>query len=160
MEKAMSITNSMNEAFKMSFTRNYLDMKFIGKHMSLLANNEINQSSKYYENIVKNEDKKIIYGTIEELKKNFSEYYDINKNKFLFLDNYNKKYTNDKNDNFSILNELTNNSLHQELNCISFYKVKGNISYIESNLKKKIAAKYLISILKTNFLNRYLSRGE
>ena len=159
-EKAISITNSINEAYKMTFIRNYLDMKFIGKHMSLLANNEINPSSKYYENIVKNEDKKIIYGTIEELKKNFSEYYDINTNKFLFLDNYNKKYTNDKNDNFSILNELTNNSLHQELNCISFYKVKGNISYIESNLKKKIAAKYLISILKTNFLNRYLSRGE
>ena len=121
-EKAISITNSINEPFKMSFTRNYLDMKFIGKHMSLLANNEINPSSKYYENIVKNEDKKIIYGTIEELIKNFSEYYDYTTNKFLFLENYVKKFTEKGNNHLDISNDLMNNSLHPELNSIAYLK--------------------------------------
>ena len=129
-EKAINITNNINEIFKMSLIRYYLDMKLIGKHMSFLANNEINPSSKYYENIIKNEDKKIIYGTIEELKKYFNEYYDNATNKFLFLENYTKNYLEKETNKINILNDLMNNSLHPELNSISFYKINGNINDI------------------------------
>ena len=100
--KAINITNNINEIFKMSFIRYYLDMKCIGKHMSFLANNKINQNSKYYKNLIQDEDKHIIYGTIEELIKNFSEYYDYTTNKFLFLENYVKKFTEKGNNHFDI----------------------------------------------------------
>ena len=135
-------------------------MKCIGKHMSFFANNEINQNSKYYKNLIQDEDKHIIYGTIEELIKNFSEYYNYTTNKFLFLENYVKKFTEKGNNHFDISNDLMNNSLHPELNSIAFYKNNGNINDIEYNLRKKTAAKYLISILKTIFLNRFLVKGE
>ena len=158
--KAINITNNINEIFKMSFIRYYLDMKCIGKHMSFFANNEINQNSKYYKNLIQDEDKHIIYGTIEELIKNFSEYYDYTTNKFLFLENYVKKFTEKGNNHLDISNDLMNNSLHPELNSIAYYKHNGNIYDIEYNLRKKTAAKYLISILKTNFLNRFLAKGE
>ena len=158
--QTIKIADNINEIFRITFNRYYLDLKIIGKHMSLLANDEINQNSKYYKNIVKNEDKQIIYGTIEELKKNFSEYYDNYTQKFLFLENYIKKYIKNETNYFDIINNLMNNSLHPEFNSISYYKNRGNINDIETNLKKKTAAKYLISILKTNFINRFLAKKE
>ena len=143
-EKAINITNNINEIFKMSFIRNYLDMKVIGRHMSFFANNEINQNSKYYKNLVQNENKYIIYGTMEELIINFSEYYDYNTNQFLFLENYVKKYLEKGNNHLDMSNDLMNNSLHPDLNSIAYYKKNGNIYDIEYNLRKKTAAKYII----------------
>ena len=161
-KQTVKIANNINEVFRITFTRYFLDLKIVGRHMLFLANDEINPNSKYYKNIVQNEEKQIIYGTIEDIKKNFSEYYDNNTKKFLFFENYIKKYIENKKEaNYiDILNNLMNNSLHPELNFISYYKDNGNISDIESNLKKKTTAKYLISILKTNFLNRFLMKRE
>ena len=56
--------------------------------------------------------------------------------------------------------DLMNGTKHPELNSISYYKLNGSISDINSNQKKKISAKYLISILKTNILNRLSIQGE
>ena len=53
-----------------------------------------------------------------------------------------------------------NNTKHPELNSISYYKLNGSINDIETNLKKKTSTKYLISILKANFLNRLLTQGN
>ena len=159
-EQTINIANNINEFFRITFIRYYLDLKIIGKHMSLLANNEINNNSKYYKNLVQDENKHIIYGTTEDLIKNFSEYYDDYTEKFLFLENYVKKYFENDTNQFDKLNYLMNNTLHPELNCIAYYKVNGSINDIENNLKRKTAVKYLLSILKTNFLNRFIVKGE
>ena len=161
--KAINITNSINEVFGLSFFRVFLDMKSMGKHMNFLVNEEINPNSKYYDKIYNNDNKHIVYGTIEDLQKDFSEYYDYTTNKFLFLENYYKMYIENNNNNenqMDILNNLMNNSLHPELNCIAYYRPDGNIDEIETNLNKKAAVKYLTSILKTNFINRFLIKRD
>ena len=65
----MNITDSINEILEISFTRYYLDLCLVGKHMSFFANNNINQNSKYYKNLIKDENKYIIYGELEALRK-------------------------------------------------------------------------------------------
>ena len=161
-EKAINITNSINEVFGLAFFRAFLDMKTMGKHQNFFVKEEINPNSKYYDKIFNNDDKHIVYGTIEDLQENFNEYYDYNTKKFLFLENYYKMYIENNNNvnQMDILNNLMNNSLHPELNCIAYYRPDGNIDEIETNLQKKAAVKYLTSILKTNFINRFLIKRE
>ena len=161
-EKAINITNSINEVFGLAFFRAFLDMKTMGKHQNFFVKEEINPNSKYYDKIFNNDDKHIVYGTIEDLQENFNEYYDYNTKKFLFLENYYKIYIENNNNvnQMDILNNLMNNSLHPELNCIAYYRPDGNIDEIETNLQKKAAVKYLTSILKTNFINRFLIKRE
>ena len=83
-EKAINITNSINEVFGLAFFRAFLDMKTMGKHQNFFVKEEINPNSKYYEKIYNNDDKHIVYGTIEDLQENFNEYYDYNTKKLNF----------------------------------------------------------------------------
>ena len=53
-----------------------------------------------------------------------------------------------------------NKTKHPELNSISYYKEGGSISDIEENQTKKLFSKYLISILKTNYIKRFVVRGS
>ena len=159
-EKVMNITDSINELFEITFSRHYLDLRFVGKHMSFFANSDINNNSKFYQKLKKDEDKHIIFGKLEDLKKNLSKYYDDSTEKFCYLEKYINNYMIKTKDNVNILVDLMNNSLHPELNYISFYKPYNSINYIENNQIKKTAAKYLISILKTNFLNRLVTKDK
>ena len=114
-------------------------------------------------NLIKDENKYIIYGELEALKKNLSEFYDEEQERFCYIEKYIKDYIDNNTNGVNILNDLMNNSLHPKLNYISYYKGYGNIYdiyEIENDLKKKTAAKYLISILKTNFINRLITKGK
>ena len=48
---------------------------------------------------------------------------------------------------------------HLETNSISYYKLNGNINDLNNNQKKKLTAKYIISILKTNYIKRLMVKG-
>ena len=158
--KTNSIIDTLKELMRVSFIRYILDLKLIGKHMSLLANDEININSNYYKNLNNDKSKNIYYGTLEELKQTFNEYYDDKQKKFFYFENYIENYIKNTTNMKNILNDLMNGTKHPELNSISYYKLNGSISDINSNQKKKISAKYLISILKTNILNRLSIQGE
>lgn len=143
-QKTANITHTLTEIFEFSFVRYVQDLKLIGKHMSLLSNNEINKNSQFYKNLMNNEDKHIYLGTVEELKRNFSKYYDDNQKKFLFLESYINDYVINKTNQINILTDLMNKKKHPELNSISYYNLKGTIDAIESNLDKKILKEVIL----------------
>ena len=155
-EKTRAITHTLSQIFELSFHRYVQDLKLIGKHMSFFSNNQINAESQYYKNIINNKDKHIYFATIENLKNDFEKYYDDKQKKFLYMENYIKEYIENTTNSINIVNDLMNKEKHPELNAISYYKLNGDINDIENNLQKKAAAKYLISILKTNYINRLL----
>ena len=158
-EKAKSINLSLNQLYKLTLYKDIQDLKFIGKHMSFLANNEINNKSKYYQNIINNNNSHIYYATVGELTY-FNEYYNDEIKQFLYYDNYVKNYIDNITNRKNILSDMANKDKHPELNSISYYKYNGSINDIENNQIKKAAAKYLISILKTNYLTRFLVKGK
>ena len=158
--KTISISENFNEVLKLIFIKYTQDLKFIAKHMSLLVNGEINTQSEYYHNLINNEEKNIYNANLEELKEYFPEYYDNSQKKFLYLENYINNYIDNKTNQINILNELMNNTKHPELNSISFYKLEGNVSEIEKGSKKEIYIKYLISILKTVYINKLITKGR
>ena len=164
--KTISATKTLNEIIKITLYRYLCDLKLIGKHMSFLGNEEndskyIKRSSNYYKNILINEDKKIVYGSMEELKKikELEKFYNEEKEKYDYISIYNKEYI-DTGKQSKIINYLVNKSMHPELNMIAYYKSNNshyNISLLNEN--KIRAAKYIISILKTNFIRRFITRG-
>ena len=137
-KKTKNITQTLSQIFELSFQRYFQDLKLIGKHMSFLANNQINNKSQYYQNIINDENKHIYSATLENLRKDFNKYYDETQNKFLFFENYIKDYIENTTNQINILNDLMDKNKHSELNSISYYKYNGNI---ENNIQKKIAEK-------------------
>ena len=160
LEKTKLIAKSIDDIIELIFLKYTQDLKFIAKHMSFLVNDTINIESEYYQNIINNEDKHIYDANSEELKKYFPKYYNDSQEKFLFLENYFSNYIDNKANRINILNYLMNNTKHPELNSISFYKLEGNVSDIEKGSIKEISAKYLISILKTVFINKLITKGR
>ena len=158
--KTETIAKSLHEITKLIFIRYTHDLKFIAKHMSLLANGEINMESEFFYNLINNEDKHIYDANLEELKNHFPEYYDNSQQKFLYLENYIKNYIENKTNQINILNDLMNSTKHPELNSISFCYSEGNASNIEKGSTKEIAAKYFISILKTVFIKKLITKGR
>ena len=122
--------------------------------MSFLANDEINNKSQFYQNIINNEDKHIYFATTENLKIYFNKYYDDTQKKFLFFETYINDIIHNNTNQEDIINDLMSKEKHPELNSISYYKFDGNINEIENDIQKITAIKYLISVLKTIFINR------
>ena len=166
--KTLSAAKTLRELSRMTFYKQLCDLKLIGKHMSFLGNetNEkkhIKRTSQFFNNILYNENKQIVYGTMEELKKIktpnlYENFYDEEINKFYYFSKYNRDYIEGGKQS-QIINYLKSHSLHPELDMIAYYKLNGstNINLIDDN--KKRAAKYLISILKTNVIKRFITKG-
>ena len=73
--KTIAITHTLNEIIKLSLHRYSQDLKLAGKHMLFLLNDGINNKSQYYQNMISDNDKKIYYATLEELKDKFPYYF-------------------------------------------------------------------------------------
>ena len=162
-EKTITITHTINELIKLSLFRYIQDLKLIGRHMFFLANNGINKNSKYYKNIKNDSNKQIFYATVDKLKSNFSYYYNEENGKFEYLERYTKDYLDNADKRSSLLNEFMNSSIHPELNSISYYKYGYNVinfNALDEEPDKKTAVKYLISILKTNYIKRLEIKGS
>ena len=158
--KTKTITHTLSGNLELLFQRYIQDLKLIGKHMSFLANNEINNKSQFYQNIINNEDKHIYFATTENLKIYFNKYYDDTQKKFLFFETYINDIIHNNTNQEDIINDLMSKEKHPELNSISYYKFDGNINEIENDIQKITAIKYLISVLKTIFINRLLVKGN
>ena len=163
--KTISTAKILRDTSLLNFNRQLLDLKLTGKHMAFLGKEEdesmyIKRSSNYFKNILSDENKKkIIYGTMEELKKEINDkYYDKEEERYDYFSNYYKKYA--LGDKSRIMYYLQNHDLHSELDMIAYYKLKGENTEIELEEDKRRAAIYLISILKSIIINRFITKGK
>ena len=163
--KTISTAKTLNDLLKINLYRYLCDLKLIGKHMSFLGNTKndskyIRKPSNYYKNILLDEDKQIVYGTMEELKKikSLSKFYNSELKKFDYISYYSKEYI-DNGKQSQIIKYLKNKDIHPELNMIAYYKLNGNTNINLLNENKRRAAKYIISIFKTNIIKRFITRG-
>ena len=162
-QKANVTTYKFNEIISNGIYRYYSDLKVIGRHMStfILEGNfsedeVINQSSKFFQNYKNSINKAVFYSDFSILSQNFPNNSDKNK-KFNYLEKYEEEFNDTTHPNI-IIESLLNNEKHKELNAISYYKSGGNIN--DLSLNKRISANYLISILKTIYVKRYLTKRE
>ena len=155
LNKTLEIAYSFYNVFSIYINRYIQDVKLIGRHMSFLSNEEININSHYYQKIKNNSDKNFIKGTLENLESNDIIEQIYIDNNFSYFNVYAEKYINNADIKVNILNELMNKTKHPELNSIAFINQNGKIEG-----ESEMIAKYLISILKTNILKRFIVEGE
>ena len=155
LNKTLEIAYSFYNVFSIYINRYIQDVKLIGRHMSFLSNKEININSHYYQKIKNNSDKNFIKGTLENLESNDIIEQIYIDNNFSYFNVYAEKYINNADIKVNILNELMNKTKHPELNSIAFINQNGKIEG-----ESEMIAKYLISILKTNILKRFIVEGE
>ena len=152
-----------NEILSDGIYRYLADLKTIGKHMSTFVlegesnDKSINKNSKFYKNYENSTNKNIFYSDFETLSsvdflKNFTNDYHFN-----YINKYNEEFSDLNNPN-NIIHNLLNNEMHPELNTISYYKFNGNINSLSS--LSRTSANYLISILKTIYIKRFLTKRE
>ena len=152
-----------NEIISNGLYRYYGDLKLIGRHMSTFilegdynSNEIINKNSNFFQNYNNSLNKNIIFSDIKSLSEEecLKEFVI---NKYNYIEKYEKEFdlTTDPN---IIIESLLNNTKHPELNYISYYKYSGTIQSLTE--ESRISANYLISILKTIFVKRYLTKRE
>ena len=161
--KKVNITTiKFNEILSNGIYRYYADLKLIGKHMSSFIldgdnyNEEdtINKNSKFYQKYANSINKNVFYSDFSELTEHFGDYLDKD-NKFNYLEKYEKEFEKSAHPN-TIIATLIDNKKHKELNSISYYKYNGDMNSL--NKLSRISSNYLISILKTIFIKRYLTK--
>ena len=160
----MIITEKIQNYTSHLFMKYTTDLKLICKHALLLfGKNEdnpsgvINRNSSIFNNI--DEERDILTATIEELNKikYMANIYNSSSKKFDYLIKYEEEFKNiyDKN---IILKSLLSSKNHSELNSISYYGKAINLNDFSD--KDKTSIKYLISILKTIYIRRYITKRE
>ena len=155
-EKSIEITKKIEEYATNLLTRYMTDLKLICKHALLLNGKEnstdedvINENS----DILKNNNYTILISKEEELNKTeYIQQYYSDKNVYDYVYYYEKELGLNKNKNF-LLKNLSDS--HEELNSIGYYNFEdNNVSLIDE--KEQISIKYIMSILKTIFIRRYI----
>jgi len=149
--KSIEITKKIQTYISNLLTRYSTDLKLIGKHALLF-----NKFKNYHNssNILNNSDKnkEIIFSKFEELINNMhiNKTFNENNGRFDYCSFYEEEFKNLRNKD-KILNALFSDS-HPELNIISYYNISSDY------VSKSLAIKYLISILKTIYIRRYISK--
>ena len=145
--KSIEITKKLQTYITNLLTRYSTDLKLICKHALLY--NKFKNSPSILTNSDKN--KEIIYADFEELLRNkiMNKSFDESSKRFQYYSFYEEEFKNFKKE--QILNSLFSDS-HSELNIISYYSISND------KITQNLAIKYLISILKTIFIRRYISK--
>ena len=161
-KKANITLSKFNNIITNGLYKYFADLKMIGKHMSNFvlegesSSKSINKNTIFYKNYENSVNREIFFGELEILSSvDYIKYY-INysqNNTFRYLDLYNKEFNFDDDPNFIISSLL---SEHQELNGMSYYKYKGSLKDLSK--LSRISVNYLISILKTIYIKRYLTK--
>ena len=158
-QKAIEITQKIEEYATNLLTRYMTDLKLIGKHALLLNGNQnstdddvIDENSDILKNGKNN--KRIVNATLEGLKADADVNKTFNKEKKIFdyISTYEDEFK-DSNDKNNILNSLFSEN-HNELNCIGYYNYENNSTILTD--EEEISIKYILSILKTIFIRRYI----
>ena len=162
--KSIEITKKIEEYATNLLTRYMTDLKLICKHSQLL--NGVKEASdldkvidlNVNNDLLENLDKQIYFATLEELNK-----IDYLKNisgsdGFNYISNYEKEFEGITDKNY-ILNKLFSDK-HKELNAIAYYNYEGNNIYSTEwgDIDERRSVKYIISILKTIFIRRYIRK--
>ena len=161
-EKAEEITQKIEEYATNLLTRYMTDLKLICKHALLLNgkpdstdDDVIAQDS----DILKNSNKQIIEATLEKLKNN-SDIKNIFTNDFSYdyISKYEDEFNNCTDKNY-ILNTLFSDS-HNELNYIGYYNYENGNNLTSISEEEKVSIRYILSILKSIYIRRYLIKRE
>ena len=155
--------NKFNEVLSDGIYRYLADLKTIGRHMATFVlegeskSNSINKNSKFYKNYVNSLNKKIIYADFENIAStDYLKKY-LKNGKLDYVSNFEKEFSADTTHN-SLIEILLNDEKHKEMNTISYYKYNGNINSLTTSTRT--SANYLISILKTIYIKRFLTKRE
>ena len=155
--------NKYNEVLSDGLYRYLADLKTIGRHMATFVlegeskSNSINKNSKFYKNYVNSLNKKIIYADFENIAStDYLKKY-LKNGKLDYVSNFEKEFSADTIHN-SLIEILLNDEKHKEMNTISYYKYNGNINSLTTSTRT--SANYLISILKTIYIKRFLTKRE
>jgi len=157
-EKAIEITNKIQLYVRNLLIRQTTDLKLICKHASLLNGKNIYNSKSINKNsnliINSNKGKQIIYAKTETLNEDKDIYKYVNKSTQLFdyFSFYEKEFQNVKDQNIILKNLLSDS--HPELNKMGYYSLSNN----EAN--QNLFIKFIISILKTIYIKRYIAKRE
>ena len=158
-QKAIEITHKIQLFVKSLLIKQATDLKLICKHASLLNCKKIYNSEKVINKnsnliINSNKSKQIIYAKTEILNedKYIKKYFNKTSQLFDYYFFYEKEFQN-VNDKNIILNILLSDS-HPELNKISYYSLTNN------EVKQNLSIKFIISILKTIYIRRYITKRE
>lgn len=160
-EKAVQLTGKINYFISTLFIRYKTDLKLMGKHMLLYVGNDenpqkiINKSTSF----LLNNNKSIINADLTELlsDNNINKYYNSSTKKLDYIHYYENEFKNNYDSSY-IIEELFDESKHNELNMISYFS--ANNSNITEEKEKQETIKYLMTILKTIFIRRYISKRE
>ena len=153
--KSYDITIKIGDYTRNIFLRYLTDLKLISKHTLLLdgkmnygPQNAINRNSKIFN--INNNQKEILFANTDILTgKDYLQKMLNDNGNFDYVLKYEEEFKNITNKN-EILNHLLNS--HQELNTIAFYS--PNKTEVEDKLK----IKYIISMLKTIYIQRYITK--
>ena len=157
-EKAEEITQKIEEYATNLLTRYMTDLKLICKH-ALLLNGKPNSTDDDVidqdSDILKNSNKQIIEATLEKLKNNndikkiFTNHLSYN-----YVSKYEEEFINSTDKNY-ILNTLFSDS-HNELNYVGYYNYENGNNLTSISEEEKVSIKYILSILKSIFIRRYI----
>ncbi len=154
--KSIEITKKFGDLARRLILRYVTDLKLICKHALLLNGknvynslNTINRESNFVN--INDKQKEIIIAKTENLleKEYMKKFYNKNGN-FDYILNYEEEFKNISDIN-KIINNLLSNS-HPELNALSYYSSSKN------KTEEETSAKFLISVLKTVYINRYIKK--
>ena len=158
--KSIIITKKIDKYISSLLMKYSGDVKLICKHALLLNGKEQNYKpeSIMEDNInifnINNEKKSIVNSTLEEINKNdyMKDFYNETSHMYDYLNSYEKKFKDIYDNNF-ILTKLFSDE-HKELNTISYYNMLNKNKIFSKEEENNI--KFLISILKTIFIRRYI----
>ena len=159
--KTIQITKKL-EIYLDNLLMNYnTDLKLICKHMLLLnGKNNTNYTSSMNKDAnffnINNNKKKILIATMEELNKEdyMKNLFNESSQIYDYLNKYEEEFKGIRNNKY-ILKKLLSDS-HKELNAISYYNPLNKEKTFTR--EEEINAKFLIPILKTILVKRYLRR--
>ena len=155
--KSIDITRKIGDYINYLILKYITELKLVGKHALLLNGKQIYNPEKTIHresNIFINNDKQknIINATIEDIIKNdnFKDLFNESSRIFDYISKFQKQFKN-INDENEIIKDLL---LNQELNTVAYYSPSNK------NPKDLISIKFIVSILKTIYIKRYISKKE
>ena len=154
--KITLLTEILNNSTLKLFSKFRSDLILVAKHMILLK--DINTNLQYYKNYEGDDIKRIISSNYDEIMSNsiLKHYYNNITHSLDYIRNYEFLYRDILEPNL-IIDLLFNESVHKELDLISYYNLNNN-NVNNTYEKTNIFGKYLISILKSIYIGRYFAK--
>ena len=152
--KLVILTEIINNSTLKLFSKFRTDLIIAGKHLNFLR--DINPKLQYYKNFKEDKFKNIISSKYEDIISNniIKPFYDNTTNTINYIKSYEIAFDNLTETNL-IIENLFDPIIHKELNSISYFSSNNSISE-----RSNIVGKYLVSILKTLYVGRYVIKRK